>query len=54
MSEKPCLVCGKDVPDYKPEYCCNGTDCGCRGLPTEPCVCPEHWEEFMGFIGGAK
>lgn len=34
-----CIVCGTPMSDYKPEYCCNGSDCGCRGMPIEPPVC---------------
>lgn len=35
----PCEICGKPVPDYEPEYCCSGWQCGCMGVPIEPCVC---------------
>ena len=35
----PCEICGKPVPDYVPQYCCSGDECGCLGLPIEPCVC---------------
>ena len=34
-----CLICDKPVPDYKPEMCCNGRDCGCMGQPINPCLC---------------
>ena len=34
-----CIICKKPVEDYKPQMCCNGTDCGCQGLPVEPCLC---------------
>jgi len=34
-----CIHCGKPVKDYQPEYCCNGHECGCYGLPIHP---PEH------------
>ena len=27
-----CTICGKEV-EVEPKYCCNGKDCGCRGLP---------------------
>jgi len=42
MSEAAsCLRCGVPVEGYKLEYCCNGSDCGCRGLPLEPPLCAE-------------
>lgn len=34
-----CVVCGETVENYKPEYCCSGEQCGCRGLPIEPPLC---------------
>lgn len=34
-----CVCCGADVPDYEPEYCCSGKDCGCGGGPIEPPLC---------------
>ena len=34
-----CLICGKPVPDYEPKYCCNGFECGCMGMPVDPCTC---------------
>jgi len=43
-----CLMCKKPVPDYKPEYCCPGTECGCMGLPMEPPMCSEEcWKKLM-------
>jgi len=40
-----CLICNRPVPDYEPEMCCSGSDCGCMGMPTEPCVCSrECWD----------
>lgn len=38
-ADEPCLICGKPVSGYVPQYCCHGRDCGCGGLPVEPCVC---------------
>ena len=40
-----CIVCGKDVIGYEPEYCCSGRDCGCRGLPLEPPLCGKECSE---------
>ena len=47
-----CVVCGKEVPDYEPVYCCNGRDCGCNGLPVEPCLCSKECEDkVIGTVG---
>ena len=50
-----CEICGKPVPDYKPEYCCPGTiwdECGCGGRPINPCVCSDKcWNALMNGIG---
>ena len=40
-----CYVCGKPVPDYEPQWCCNGSQCGCRGLPVEPPFCSGECEK---------
>lgn len=44
-----CLICSKPVADadYKPEFCCNGYECGCRGVPTNPCVCSDACEDAL-------
>ena len=47
MTETKCIVCGTDVPDYHPEYCCDGIDCACRGLPIDPCVCSDKCWDFI-------
>ena len=39
-------ACGKPVFGYVAQYCCNGTDCGCMGRPTEPCWCDECWAKW--------
>ena len=46
-----CMVCGKEVDDYKPRYCCNGRECGCQGLPVEPCVCSKECEDKVFGVG---
>lgn len=47
-----CLICNRPVPDYAPEYCCHGYECGCLGHPTNPCVCsPECSAALMTGIG---
>ena len=41
-----CKVCGEETP-YEPKMCCNGFECGCMGLPTEPPICSDKcWEKF--------
>lgn len=43
-----CIVCDKEVPDYIPEYCCNGLECNCHGQPIEPPVCSEDcWNKLL-------
>lgn len=47
-----CLICGTEVHDYDPMMCCSGKDCGCMGMPTNPCVCsPECYEALIKGIG---
>lgn len=36
-----CMVCGKFVPGFEYQMCCNAFDCGCMGKPIYPCVCSE-------------
>lgn len=46
------MICGKPVPGYKPQYCCDGRACGCYGQPVEPCVCgSQYWDALMSGIG---
>jgi len=51
-SEMKCVVCGKELPeDYEPVYCCDGTECGCMGLPVEPPLCSAECEnKVFGLI----
>ena len=49
---EPCLICGKPVHDYEPEFCCSGRDCGCMGAPMEPCTCSVECERAVyDYIG---
>jgi hypothetical protein len=51
MTDK-CLICGRPVPDYIPQRCCNGIECACQGLPTNPCVCSEQCDKALfDYIG---
>lgn len=34
-----CRNCGDKYFGQEPEYCCNGRDCGCLGMPIEPDYC---------------
>ena len=45
--EKVCMICKKEVPDYEPEYCCNGQECGCYGEPLMPCICSEKCKDVL-------
>ena len=47
MKTWTCVICGKEVPDYKPIYCCDGSQCGCMGLPIEPCLCSKECAEWL-------
>ncbi len=52
LARPACLICGKTVADYVPEYCCSGQDCCCGGQEIEPCVCSSAcWEALMIGIG---
>jgi len=42
--EWKCLICGGEVP-YEPEYCCDGKDCGCYGMPIHPPICSDKCNE---------
>lgn len=54
MDKIPCLNCGELI-DYEPEYCCNGRECGCMGLPIEPPICSQEcWDEAINRIPKEK
>jgi hypothetical protein len=43
-----CEMCGKRCPDYSPQMCCDGRECGCRGQPIEPCICSQEcWDAML-------
>jgi len=48
-----CIICGKEVSDYEPEYCCAGNiygsdyACGCMGKPIEPPLCSDECAEMI-------
>lgn len=35
----PCEICHAPVVGYAPKYCCDGSMCGCHGMPIDPCLC---------------
>ena len=44
-----CFTCKKKMPDFEPQYCCDGRECGCHGMPIEPPICSaECWEILLG------
>ena len=34
-----CMSCGDEYLSEEPKYCCNGSDCGCMGMPIDPIIC---------------
>lgn len=50
-----CIVCGKNIPDYVPEYCCSAIECGvvvcnCRGQPIDPPICSDEcWDKYLDY-----
>lgn len=43
-----CMVCKKSFQDEEPQRCCNGSECGCAGMPVDPIACsPECLEILM-------
>jgi hypothetical protein len=47
-----CDICDAPVPDWEPEYCCDGHNCACQGLPINPCLCSEACERIMYQLTG--
>ena len=45
-----CEACNKFVQGFEYAMCCNGNECGCMGLPMEPCACSQ--ECFDKLISG--
>ena len=47
-----CLICGRPVEGYKPEFCCSGIDCGCQGAEINPCTCSKKCDKALfDYIG---
>lgn len=43
-----CWVClGVLSKEFKPEFCCDGRDCGCQGGPVDPVVCSKECEDIF-------
>ncbi len=43
-----CECCGKFVEGFEYKMCCDGRECGCMGMPIEPCICSnECWEKMV-------
>ena len=42
-----CLICNRPLEDYEPDYCCNGSDCCCRGEPLNPPVCCDECHDAL-------
>lgn len=47
----PCMICGKPV-EFEPEFCCPGSECTCKGMPINPCVCSNKCDKAVfDYIG---
>ena len=42
-----CEICGDDLSNYEPKYCCNGQDCGCQGRTIDPPLCHKCYKNVM-------
>lgn len=42
-----CMECEVPLPEYVPERCCSGHECGCYGLPIDPPLCAKCWDTVM-------
>lgn len=43
-----CECCGKFVEGFKYQMCCSGHECGCMGMPIEPCICSQEcWDKMV-------
>jgi len=45
-TQDPCELCGRPVYGYIERRCCDGRECGCMGLPIEPCWCDRCWKAW--------
>jgi len=41
-----CVVCGKPA-DEASQFCCDGRDCGCMGLPIDPPLCSDECSDIF-------
>lgn len=48
MTHPTCVICHRPVPDYEPIGCCGGTECGCMGQATNPCLCSAECDTAFG------
>lgn len=42
-----CFICGILVEGYEHEFCCSGIECGCMGLPINPCTCSKQCDKAL-------
>lgn len=42
-----CEKCGDFVEGFSYDFCCSGSDCGCLGLPVDPCLCEKFYDEVF-------
>lgn len=44
-----CMVCGIEFQGPEPTMCCDGTMCGCLGMPIDPIICSEQCYNNLPF-----
>jgi len=47
-----CQICDTFVEGFEYQGCCDGRECGCMGMPVEPCICSNKcWDMLMAKTG---
>lgn len=50
--EANCAICETEI---EVQMCCNGSDCGCQGLPVDPPVCSDEcYDKYMEYRNKLK
>lgn len=46
-----CEECGEPIA-WEARYCCDGRECGCKGLPIDPCWCGKCFDRIINGNAG--